>query len=333
MSSRNPFHVEVTRGSVVESVHHVMAVVADDKGQILKYWGNVNFLTFPRSAIKMLQALPLIETGAADKWDLGDKEICLACASHRGQKEHVAVLREWESKVGVNDSQFVCGAHLPMDEASAHEVICQRQPPSVLMNNCSGKHLGLMSVCLHLGEKIEGYESYEHSTQKRLRQVLGETMRVDYSKMPFGVDGCGILSYAVPLQNIAIGMSALLNPKEGEIRRAAARRILSAVKAEPFFIAGSDDFATVANKRTEGRVILKGGAEGVYTGLLLEKGLSFAVKAVDGSKRAAEFVAAQLVNSLGGFSPAEYEDLKRYTKPTITNWKGAEVGQIRLEKT
>ena len=331
MGSRNPLNIEVTRGNVVESSHHVMAVVADEKGQILTSWGNLNYLTLPRSAIKMLQALPLIESGAADKWDLNEKQICLACASHHGQKEHLAALREWMAKAKISESQLVCGAHLPSDQASAHEVICQKAAPSVLMNNCSGKHIGLVSVAMHLGEKVEGYENYESATQKRLRKVLSEVMRVDHSKLPFGIDGCGILTYAVPLQNLAIGLSALINPKEGEIRRAAAKRILQAVKAEPFYLAGSDDFCTVANKYTQGRVILKGGAEGVYAGILPEKGLVFAVKSTDGAKRSAEFVAAQLARNYGGFTDAEFESLKKFTRPAITNWKGLEVGKIRME--
>lgn len=331
MGSRNPLNVEVTRGNIVESAHHVMAVVADDKGQILNSWGNLNFLTVPRSAIKMLQALPLIETGAANKWDLNDRQICLACASHHGQKEHLASLREWMEKAKISESQLVCGAQMPTDQKSAHEVICGKMAPSVLMNNCSGKHIGLLTVAMHLGEKTEGYENYESPTQKRLRKVLTEVMRIDHSKLPFGIDGCGILTYAVPLQNLAIGLSSLINPKEGEIRKAAARRILQAVKAEPFYLAGTEDFCTLANQRTQGRVILKVGAEGVYAGILPERGLVFAIKSADGSKRSAEFVAAQLARYYGGFSESEFEDLKRYTRPSITNWKGLEVGKIRLE--
>jgi L-asparaginase II len=331
MGSRNPLNVEVLRGNVVESSHHVMAVVADDKGQILTSWGNLNFLTMPRSAIKMLQALPLIESGAADKWDLNDKQICLACASHHGQKEHLAVLREWMAKANISESQLVCGAHLPSDIASANEVICQKTSPSVLMNNCSGKHVGLVTVAMHLGEKITGYENYESPTQKRLRKVLSETMRIDHSKLPFGVDGCGILTYAVPLQNLAIGLSSLISSREGEIRKAAAKRILKAVKAEPFYLAGTDDFCTVANKHTQGRTILKVGAEGVYAGILPEKGLVFAVKSTDGSKRAAELVAARLAKNYGGFTDAEFDELKKFTRPIITNWKGLEVGKLRLE--
>ncbi len=330
MPSRKPFRVEVFRGPVVESFHDVLAVVVDEKGQLVHSWGHPGFVTMPRSSIKMLQALPLIESGALAHYDLNDKQLALACSSHRGQKEHLAVLREWMQKVPLQESQFACGAHYPSHEASMQEVVRRNEKATALMNNCSGKHAGLLTTCVHLKEKTEGYEKPEHSSQKRLRKVLSETMRIDHEKLPFGIDGCSIVTYGVPLQNIAIGLSALLNPKESAVRRDAAQRILKAVTAEPFYLSGSDDFTTVVNEKTQGRSIVKVGAEGVFAGLLPEKGFAFAVKAADGAKRAAEFVTAHLLMTLGGLTEAEVSALKSWTHPTITTWKGETAGQIRL---
>lgn len=331
-AARQPLVIEVTRGPIVESQHQVMAVVTNEMGSMTNWWGNPNFLTAPRSAIKMLQALPLVESGAAEKYELDDKHIALACSSHHGEKDHLAALAQWMEKIHSSESTFTCGPHLPFNEAAAHEMIRRGQKPTALCNNCSGKHLGIISTCLHLGESPAGYDKYEHSAQKRLRKVLSEVMKVDHAKMPFGVDGCGIPTYGVPLQNIATGMAALVNSKESPTRKAAAEKILRAVKNYPHFVSGSDDFTTVVIEKTQGRAIVKVGAEGVYTGVLPEKKIAFAVKAADGGRRAAEIATAAILLQFGGLSEAEYKALSKYTMPTITNWKNEPVGQVRMGK-
>lgn len=332
MALRQPLVVEVLRGPVVESLHQVMIVVTNEIGSVTNYWGNPQFLTMPRSAIKMLQALPLIESGAADKYELEDKHIALACSSHRGEKDHLAALSQWMEKVQIKEGAYVCAPHMPYDEASASDFTRRGQKPSVLCNNCAGKHSAIITTCLHLGEDPTGYEKYEHNAQKRLRKVLTETMKIDHSKVPHGVDGCGIPTYAVPLQSMATGMAALINPKETPARKAAAERILRAVKNFPFYLSGSDNFATAVIEKSQGRAIVKGGAEGVFCGVLPEKRLAFAVKACDGASRAAQAATASLLLQLGGLNEAEFKSLAKHTLPSVTNWNGDVVGQIRIAK-
>ncbi|WP_415061912.1 asparaginase [Bdellovibrio sp.] len=332
MASRQPLVVEVLRGPVVESLHQVMAVVVNEIGNVTHFWGNPQFLTLPRSAIKMLQALPLIESGAADKYGLEDKHIALACASHRGEKDHLQALQQWAEKVQIKESSYICGPHLPLDETSSHEMIRRGQSPTVFCNNCAGKHSALITTCLHLGEDPAGYEKYEHNAQKRLRKILTETMRVDHSKVAAGIDGCGIPTYAVPLQAMATGMSTFINPKETPARKAACERILRAVKAFPFYVSGSDNFTTAVIEKSQGRAIVKGGAEGVFCGVLPEKRVAFAIKASDGAGRAAQVAAASLLLQLGGLNEAEFKALAKYTMPSVTNWRGDVVGQMRIAK-
>ncbi|MBO9668745.1 MAG: asparaginase [Bdellovibrio sp.] len=332
MISKQPLVVEVLRGPAVESVHQVMIAVVNESGQLLHAWGNPQYPTFPRSAIKMLQALPLIESGAADKFQLDEKQIALACASHRGEKDHLSALSQWAEKIQVKESSYVCGAHLPYNEASAHDFIRRNQSPTPLCNNCAGKHSGILTTCLHLGEDIKGYENYEHSAQKRLRKILTETMRIDHSKAPHGVDGCGIPTYAVPLQAIATGMSVFVNSKETPARKTACDRILKAIRNNPFYIAGSDDFATAVIEKTQGRAIIKGGAEGVFAGVLPDKKVAFAIKVADGAGRAAQIATVQLLLQLGGMTIDEAKALSKFTMPQITNWKGDVVGQLRIAK-
>lgn len=332
MASKQPLVVEVLRGSVVESIHQVMVVVTNEIGSVINYWGNPQFLTVPRSSIKMLQALPLIESGAADKYALEDKHIAMACASHRGEKDHLLALAQWNEKVGIKEFEFICAPHMPYDEASATELVRKGQKPGVFCNNCAGKHSAIITTCKHLGEDPAGYDKYEHNAQKFLRKILTETMKVDHSKVPYGIDGCGIPTYAVPLQAMAVGMSTFINPKEAPVRKAAADRILNAVRSFPFYISGSDSFNTAAIEKSQGRAIIKGGAEGVCCGVLPERKVAFAVKASDGASRAAQVVTASLLLQLGGLTEAEFKALAKYTQPAITNWKGDVVGQMRIAK-
>ncbi|MFS4457615.1 asparaginase [Bdellovibrio sp. HCB2-146] len=332
MAARQPLIVEVTRGPVVESLHQVMAVVTNELGSVTNWWGNPQFLTLPRSAIKMLQALPLLESGAAEKYGLDDKMIALACSSHHGEKDHLAVLAKWMEVIHSTETAFVCGPHLPYDQTAAHDMIRRGHKPTPLCNNCSGKHLGIISTCLHLGESPAGYDKYEHNAQKRLRKALTETMKFDHAKTAYGTDGCGIPTYAVPLQAIATGMSALINPKETGVRKSAAEHVLRAVKAYPFYVAGSDDFTTSVIEKSQGRAIIKGGAEGVFAGVLPEKKLAFAVKTADGAGRAAQVATAALLLQLGGLTEAEFKSLSKFTMPSVTNWKGDVVGQLRIAK-
>jgi len=331
MKARIPLSVEVLRGSVVESQHQVMAVVVDERAVPALYFGNVDYLTFPRSAIKMLQALPFVESGAFEALGLEDKHLCLVCSSHRGEKSHILAVTEIMKKAGIREEMFVCGGHLPANEATAHEMIRRGINPTPMINNCSGKHSGIVATCLHLKENPEGYDKYTHPAQVRLRKVLSEVMRFDHEKAHYGIDGCGIPTYAVPLQNLAIGMHALIDPKQPDRRKAAAQRILAAVRHEPFYLSGTEHFATEVIQVTQGRCIVKNGAEGVYAGVLPEKRWAFAIKAEDGAMRAAEAATTFLLDKLGVLKEAEKTSLKKYLEPKVKNWKGVEVGSIRVK--
>lgn len=332
MASRIPIHVEIVRGQVIESTHQVMAVVADHYGNVVTSWGNPLFYTYPRSAIKMLQAIPLIESGAADKFQLDNRMLALACASHRGEKEHVDVAKAWLEKIGQTEDALICGPHPATNEASRDEMIMKKIKPTKLYNNCVGKHLGIITTCLHLKEDFKNYDKLDHPAQKRLRKILTETTKYEHSKSNHGIDGCGILTYAMPIQNMATGMSALINPKETPLRQAAAKRLLSAIRDNPEIISGKDDFTTEVIRKTQGRTIIKNGAEGVFCGIIQEKNITFAVKALDGASRAAQVAAAAILLKYGGLSQAEFTELKGFTQPVLKNWNGTEVGHIRIGK-
>ena len=332
MISKQPLVVEVQRGPVVESVHQVMVAVVNETGGLLHAWGNPQYMTMPRSAIKMLQALPLIESGAADKFQLDEKHLALACGSHHAEKDHVASLSQWCEKCHLTEKMFACGPHLPYNEEAANTFIRLKQKPTVLCNNCAGKHAALLATCLHLGEDPQGYEKYEHNAQKRLRKILTETTKYDHSKAPHGVDGCGIPTYAIPLQNVATGMAAFINAKESPARKVACERLTTSVRNHPFYVSGSGEFTTAVIQKTQGRSVIKGGAEGVVAGFIPAKKVAFAIKVADGGKRAAQLATMQLLIQLGGMSIDEAKALPDFSNPPVTNWKGEVVGHLRIAK-
>lgn len=332
MRSRNPLLVEILRGPVVESVHQVMAVVADRRGLVTGYLGNVDYLVMPRSCIKPLQAIPFVESGAIEKFGLDDRMIAMACASHRGEKQHLLVLAEWLQKMQKDETVLHCGPAWPAHEGTAHEMIRKSLRPSVLINNCAGKHLGFVATALMKGEDPTGYQLEDHPVQERLRRVMSDATRVNYDKLVWGIDGCGIPTYALPLQALAIGGSYLLGETMGESRQEAVSRIFEAMRRHPQLVGGSDDFSSAIIEKTRGRTYVKSGAEGIYMAWMPDKGSCVALKVHDGHKRAAEVAMGSILRILGGLTESEFLDLRTYTMPDILNSRGERVGEIRLEK-
>lgn len=320
--------VQVVRGNFTESVHLVDAVVVDADGKTVASFGNQEMVTYPRSAIKMIQAFMLLQSGALEKYDLTPTEIALACSSHLGEPIHVDHVKKWHQRVHLHEHDLVCGAHLPFDTDSAHDLIRKDEKPTRYHNNCSGKHSGILCGVMASDQKIQGYETYDHWAQVNLRKTLSQLSGLDLDKAEWGVDGCGIPSYVMTLKGMAVGMSALLGKNKSSEWNTAAKIICDSVAAHPYFISGKGSLCTVAMEVTSGRNIIKAGAEGVYCGVLREQGLAYALKVHDGTYRAAEAASAALLEAFGGITSNEVVQLSRYTRPVIKNWVGLEVGKV-----
>jgi L-asparaginase II len=323
----NPELVQVTRGGVVESRHRGAFAVVDAAGALVAATGDIDRPVYPRSAIKVIQALPLVETGAADALGLGDAELALACASHSGTAAHTATAAAMLARVGRDGACLECGAHwptLPADIAAA----AAAGGPTALHNNCSGKHAGFVCTACHQGEDPAGYVRPDHPVQRRVARVLAEVTGVDIAAAPVGVDGCSIPTYALPLRALARGFARLASgaglPSD---RAAAARRLFAAVFAHPDMVAGPERFDTDIMTVLGTAAFVKVGAEGVYCAALPDLGLGIAVKMDDGAFRAAEVVAADLIaDALGRRDdPA----LARFVRPELRNWNGLAVGSLR----
>ena len=327
----NPITVEVTRGQLVESRHRGMAVVVDAEGRIVFSAGDVDSGVFPRSACKAMQALPLVESGAADAYGFGDRELALACSSHSGEPEHVATAAAMLKAAGLDESVLECGAHWSSHQSVLIDQARTLDKPTALHNNCSGKHSGFVCTCSHTGEEPRGYAGFDHPLQQAIRAIVADLTGAVLSRDNCGTDGCSIPTYAVPLTGLARGFGKLVTGKGLEpLRAAAARRLINACMAEPFYVAGTKRFCTRLMQVAPGRIFAKTGAEGVFCALLPDKGLSFAVKAEDGATRAAEAMIAALLARHFDEDSEERAALMRLANHGMTNWNGLAVGSVRV---
>ncbi|MBA4798986.1 MAG: asparaginase [Rhizobiales bacterium] len=327
----NPITVEVTRGQLVESRHRGMAVVVDAEGRIVFSAGDVDSGVFPRSACKAMQALPLVESGAADAYGFGDRELALACSSHSGEPEHVATAAAMLKAAGLDESVLECGAHWSSHQSVLIDQARTLDKPTALHNNCSGKHSGFVCTCSHTGEEPRGYAGFDHPLQQAIRTIMADLTGAVLSRDNCGTDGCSIPTYAVPLTGLARGFGKLVTGKGLEpLRAAAARRLINACMAEPFYVAGTKRFCTRLMQVAPGRIFAKTGAEGVFCALLPDKGLSFAVKAEDGATRAAEAMIAALLARHFDEDSEERAALMRLANHGMTNWNGLAVGSVRV---
>jgi L-asparaginase II len=330
-ASANPVVAEVTRGGMVESRHRAAIAVVDPDGGVVRAWGDVARPVYGRSALKPLQALPLIETGAADKYGLGAAEIALACASHSGEPRHVELVTQWLQRIGCSVDDLECGSHMPFHEATLEALIRSGRQPDARYNNCSGKHAGFLTTARHLGEETQGYIRHEHPVQQRILGTLEQMTGLRLGDAPRGIDGCGIPVIGIPLGNIALAMARLAAPADRlpPARAAAAKRILAAMAAEPFLVAGSGRFCTKVMEIAGAKVALKTGAEGVYAAALPTLGLGVALKVDDGAGRAAEVAMGHVLRHLRLLDAEEAAALADIFAPPVLNRAGRETGRVR----
>ena len=326
----DPLVVEVTRGKMTESRHRVSAVVVDSEGRVAFRAGDPAAAVYPRSSVKPVQALALIESGAAEAQSCSDQEIALACASHAGEAEHVETAAAWLARIGCGEGDLECGSHLPYSWPATADLLRRGQDPSQLHNNCSGKHTGFLTLARHQNWQTKGYIDYAHPVQQRLLGLLESMCGLDLSTAPWGIDGCGIPTIAIPLANVALAMARLGVPDDQpERRQAACHRVRRAMSAHPRLVSGSGLFCTRVIETTAGRALVKTGAEGVYAASFPELGLGAALKAEDGAGRASEATMAYLLARFEILGEAETAALADLLETPVKNRVGRTVGHIR----
>ncbi len=326
----NPVLVEVLRGALVESRHRGAAAVVDADGATVFALGDVDLPVFPRSAVKALQALLVVESGAADRFGFGDEELALACASHSGEEGHIAVVMRMLGRAGLDASALACGAHWPINQAAAF-ALAKTGAASALHNNCSGKHAGFLCDACAMGVDRAGYWRPDHPVQQTVRRVLQDMTGVTLGPEQCAIDGCSVPTWAIPLRGLGHAF-AKFGSGHGlsRVRAEAAARLRTACGQKPWHVAGTGRFCTEIMKLFGERIFVKTGAEGMFCGALPEQGLGIAIKCDDGAGRAAEAVMASLIMRLLPLGNSERVALARFVRPTLRNWNGIEVGALRV---
>jgi L-asparaginase II len=325
----NPVIAEVVRGARVESRHRGSLAVVDAAGAVVFALGDLQAPVYPRSAVKALQALVLVESGAADRFRLGSEALALACASHGGEPGHVEAVERMLRAAGLDASALACGVHWPLHAPSAHALARAGRLAGPLHNNCSGKHAGFLCAACAMGVEPAGYTEAAHPVQREVKAMLESVAGVAIPDTDRAVDGCSVPTWAIPLASLARAF-ARFGSGEGlaPARTRASQRLRAACAAHPWHVAGTGRFCTRLMEHFRERVFAKTGAEGVFCGALPQQGLGIAIKCDDGAARAAEVAMAALVARHLPLDARDQVALAQLGRPALRNWNGLEVGSL-----
>ncbi len=320
--------VEVTRGPFVESRHFGHAVIVRSDGEIVEAWGDPTRIVLPRSSAKMIQALPLMESGAGAH--LSQEQLALACASHSGEQRHVDKVSDWLTELGLDEHALCCGPQVSRDDALREDMIRRRLEPSRIHNNCSGKHAGFLTLAKHLGASLD-YVDLDNPVQKAVRRAFEETCGEE--SPAFGIDGCSAPSFAASLTGIARAMAGFAAAGKGHSARDKAMVSLrEAMIAHPELVSGKGRCCAALMYAAKGQAAVKTGAEGFFVAILPGLGLGVALKIEDGATRASEAAMAAILVRLGVVE-AENPSVEAFLAPRIENWDGLHVGDVRACRT
>ncbi|MDX9871322.1 MAG: asparaginase [Clostridia bacterium] len=321
---------EVTRGGITESVHRGIIAVVDAAGRNIAWAGNPTELTFMRSGAKPLQALTVLETGAAERFGLIPEELALMMASHSGEDEHVRIGRQLMSKLGLDETTLQCGTHTPLHKETANRLKAAGQAPGVYHCVCSGKHGGMLAVAKHLGFSVEGYFLPEHPVQRLMLETIADLAGLPVSAIRRGSDGCGVPVFGMPVETMAYMYARWADPSSLETpRQKACYALQEAMIGYPRVIAGTGRFTTHLLQETGRKFLAKDGNEGIFCVGVPEKGWGIVLKIEDGSARAVNPVIIETLRQLDLLTEEEYARLSRQARPELYNYRKETVGEIR----
>lgn len=317
---------EIWRGPLLESLHLGHAVVCDDSGQIVRSWGNPDAVVYPRSSSKMIQALPLITSGAAEKFGLTSEQLALACASHNGAQIHTSRVNAWLSQLGLTDTDFRCGPQLPDDIPARNAMIKTDNSPCQVHNNCSGKHAGFLTLAQHMGAGPE-YIEIDHPVQQASLSALEETTGQD--SPGYGIDGCSAPNFSTTVKGMARAMAWFASAADRSDRASlAAQQLVSAMTQHPDLVAGEGRACTNLMRAMDGKVAIKTGADGFFVAIIPEMKMGVALKIADGATRGSECAIAAILVSLGVLD-ANHPATGKYMNVPILNRRKVNCGSIK----
>ena len=339
--------VLVTRGAFVESLHRGHVVAVDGRGRTVAVLGSAEAVAFIRSAAKPFQALPLVASGAAERFGLEDRELAVACGSHDATPAHTEAVVSMLKKAGLSVSDLNCGAHEPYSKEAAEDLKSRGERPSAVHNNCSGNHAGMLALAQHLGADVSTYHQPENPAQRAVFRAVSQFSGLAVEELGYATDNCAAPTFALSVGVVARMFARLVAPAEawegaagGNVREVigahVARRIVGAMTAHPEMVEGEGELDTELMRAAPGRLVSKVGAEGVYAAGVLPcerwpDGLGLACKLEDGDKgdRARPRLAVEALRQLGILSAHELQSLSRFARQTLHNHRGEEVGEVR----
>lgn len=323
----------VYRGEYLESSHDVHIAVVNNEGKLLYSYGNPDRLTFPRSSMKPFQAVPLIETGAAEHFRYTPAELSLSCASHSGEQIHREAVLHILERIGLNEEALQCGTHIPRDIESYKQLIRDGKDLTPVFSNCSGKHSGMLAIAAYMNEDVSSYREIHHPLQQRILEVIEDICSFPKEEIQLSVDGCGVPVHQMPLAHAALGFARLAKPNETlSLKRAAAlETIRNAMMQHPEMVGGTDRFDTDLMKIYDGRVVAKAGAEAVQCIGLVQEGIGIAIKVEDGAPRATSVAAMEVLKQLGIGNEQIFEALKDYVIAPVLNARNDTIGIIKAD--
>jgi L-asparaginase II len=329
----NPVLVEIYRDKVLESFHRGVVCVVDQGGEILYSEGDVNQVCYPRSAMKLLQVLPLIENGGMEKFNFTLEEIAVMCGSHNAEPEHLRAVSSILQKIGLDKSALQCGPQYPTSRKDSDELIRKGEKPHDIHNNCSGKHAGMLAMCVLKGWQTKDYINPKHPLQQLILNLCAEFYEYPKEKMTTALDGCSAPIFSVPVYNQAVGYKNLTHPKKlsSKIQEACAT-VIEAVSKHPFMVAGTKRYCTDMMRITAPRIIGKTGAESIFCMAMPRDKIGVCIKIDDGKMLPQYNVAQAFVEATGIFSRQELEPLHHYSEEPILNSNQYVSGRIKVRE-
>ena len=324
-------HVNFTRGVKVESSHQVKVLVTNANGKTLLSTENDNEFFFPRSSIKIFQAIPFAMSSAIKDYRLSNKHIALACASHKGEKFHIRELKKWISKINLKTKNLQCGIHGPLDKKAFEKIIYSRREFNELHNNCAGKHLAMLTSCLANSQNIKNYLDYNHTHQKNIRKIFNKFTETKLSKKNFSLDGCSAPQYSFKIKYISKALNNLIRSYKNNYHYTEQVRILvNSILENPEFIGGTSSFDTKVMKTSKGKIFCKSGAEGVFLFFDIQKEISGVIKITDGNERAIPITILNIFKKLKIMNNDELKNLEKKEKFDLQNHAGKKIGRISV---
>jgi L-asparaginase II len=325
----NPILVELRRADVLESFHRGVICVVDEHNQVVYSKGDIHQICYPRSAMKFFQHIPLLTSGIFEKYNFTNKQLAVMCGSHNGESIHTEVVHSILTAIGMNEDSLQCGAQPPSLKKDYHQLIRNNQEPKAIHNNCSGKHAGFLAWSKWQSQNINNYLSTEHPLQKEIRRIVSDFYEIESNELQLGMDGCSAPTFAMPVLNQAIAFKNLVAPPShfDDKTKEAAQRIVDAVTQFPEMVAGSQRYCTDLMRVTQGKIVGKTGADGVYCIGIPEKKWGIAIKIDDGKMGPQYQVAQELLKHLELLSPDEINELEKYREFEMKNFAGNITGK------